>query len=463
MTESEVVPDGIEQVLLDVSGSRPVVLAGSFEVGPEPAWVDELHPLLGAAAAGGLAYLHTAGGQATALDGRASDSGVRVLLGPPTALTPQLALWLGARSSGDGEAPGTPLPRMSAAEQQPDDQARSLLRSRALAQDELLARVLAWLLQGPARPVAVVGCPPDARIDLLWGLLEIAAPVLTARSWTFTTADTDPAAVDDEGLPEIVFLSARPAGTPRVRVIVDLAARQGASPANEYQANSLVFRYEFGRDPVPVQPPPVQPPPAQYAPAPAAPPQRRPPARRPAAVDHAVIADEVARLADARGEFELATALRALQQEVVEPDERAVLRAQLDRVDWATEAIERSLGPDHRDPARDWLVRIALGDRMPDVDDAERVVLRSGSVPLARSVGRVAEEFGRLDPVAPALARRWLFDPAAVAPEPPPLSGPARVLELVGVTMPPELERRIATGLLIALALVLGLLIGLVL
>lgn len=466
MTESEVVPDGIEQVLLEVSGPRPVVLAGSFEVGPEPAWVDELEPHL-RAAAGGLVYLRTSGGRAAALTGHEPGPGLRVLLGPATELTPQLALGLADRPGWDGWAQGVPPPRVSAADLWPDDQERSRLRGRALAQDELLARVLAWSLQGPTRPLAIVGCPPDGRIGLLWGLLEIAAPLLTARSWSFSTADADPAAVDDDVLPEIVFLAARPVEPPRVRMVVDPTAQQGASPANEHQANSLVFRYEFGRDPVPVQPQPsVQQPPVRYAPAPPAlapAPPPPPPSPRRSAVDRAAIADEVARLAAARDDFGLATALRALQQEAVEPDERAVLRAELDLVDWATAAIERSLGPDDRAPAREWLVKIALGERVPDLDDAERLVLGTGSIPLARAVGRVAEESGRLVAVAPALARRWLFDPDAVAPEPPPLTVLARALEVVGVEMPPGLEWRIRTGLLIVLALGLGLMIGLVL
>jgi hypothetical protein len=188
MTGTTPVAVGVEQAFLrcDPSGSVTLVAASFDDAAAEEGWTDLLAAHLtptspdDTSSSHALSYLVLPEDRAIVFRRGAGD-GVHALLGHPAELTPAVALGLASWPHWwDEAADGPRMVRVGVAElhRAPDS---THLRQRALGQGNLLARTLAWLLQTPTQPLAVIGCPEQDRVALLWGLLEIAASQL-ARS-----------------------------------------------------------------------------------------------------------------------------------------------------------------------------------------------------------------------------------------------------------------------------------------
>lgn len=383
------------------------------------------------------------------------------LVGPPAQLSPQVALAASTWSGWRGEPPGDPRMDVLRPEDIEVRDAADGLRAHALGQGDLLARSLAWLLQSPTTPLGLLGCPEEDRIALVWGLLEIGGPLL-ARPWTFSTHE-DP--TRDDRHAALAFLAGDrmpPAGR---RITVDLRRDQGASPQNEYRANALVYRYEFGADP---PAPAAAAPPRAPAPVPAAPlpprtsptgPSRQDP-RPPRSLDR--LAEHVRRLVDAEDGRAVDRALVELEYAVHDHDDRDDVRAALEDVDWAIPTVELHVPFDRRPAAYDRIVGVAFGcsDSGHPTDgavaDARRVAASCDSDELVHALARADEEAD----LATALARRWLRQHRPVEPDPGAGLGPVgRFLLARDRPITPERERLVVAGLLL-LALLVSFLLG---
>ena len=259
MTNAGTVTTAVEQAFLHNArdGTTSVVASSLDGEDAELSWLGLLVPDLAGNAIPGkpqpayaLSYLTYPGGFAAVLRrswdaGRPGTVDTHALLGVAALLTPETAL---AAQDWPGWLAEPPVDRRMSRlrlEQLPGPDTEA--RARALAQADLLARSLAWLLQSPAAPLGLLGCPEVDRTALVWALREIAAPLLGQREWTFCTHGD----ADHGGPPTaITFFDARPASpTGTDRIVVDLGRDQGASPHNEYRANALVYRFEYGVDP----------------------------------------------------------------------------------------------------------------------------------------------------------------------------------------------------------------------
>jgi hypothetical protein len=276
------------------------------------------------------------------------------------------------------------------------------LRSRALADGDLLARSLAWLLQTPQAPLGLIGCPEDRRVALLWGILAVASPKLNGRDWSFSTHEPPESPA---GPPGVAFLSVAPDDVGS-RTVVDLRRPQAASPQNEYQANALVYRYEYGADPPGLDDAPAVLP----VPVPAPPPRAAAPALRPRSLDPLM-----ARLVDATDVRDLDAALAELEHAGAEPDDRGDIRASLERVGWAVPTVHRVVPFSRRDEVVARLVRIAFGPTLSGGrKDARRIVENTESDDVVRALVDL-DESGAL---AQAVTRRWLRQHASRLPDP---------------------------------------------
>jgi hypothetical protein len=127
------------------------------------------------------------------------------------------------------------------------------LRYLAEQNEHAIGRVLSRLLDNPARPLSILGCPQQERLPMVWGLHMAAASYLNdrdyPRTWSFSTHEVSH---DDsiKGLPEVVFLPEKPLGAGVVnRTIVDLNAAPAASDNSEL-AGSLLATLFHGAPPM---------------------------------------------------------------------------------------------------------------------------------------------------------------------------------------------------------------------
>jgi len=203
MTSTETVTTAVAQALFHVAADGSVSVVASSLDGreAEAAWLDLVRPHLSfaesidvSAPLRALSYVVFPGGFAAVLcrtwdPQRPEIVETHALLGEENTVTAELAL-----STADW--PGRPawpaadrrLPPLAAGELR-EPVAAGRFRARALAQGDLLAHSLAWLLQSPATPIGFLGCPPPDRTAILWALREIAAPELPGRRWAFATHD----------------------------------------------------------------------------------------------------------------------------------------------------------------------------------------------------------------------------------------------------------------------------------
>lgn len=397
---------------------------------------------------------------------------VHALLGLEAQLTPRIALsasdwpgWL----DGPPEEPG--LPRLRLDELWTADVA-DRLRARALVQGDTLARSLAWLLQSPGTPLGLAGCPEEDRIAITWALLAIAGPVLNGREWTFSTHG------DAQGaMPAAItfFTTEAEAAVMTDRIVVDLHRGQGASPQNEYQANALVYRYEYGVDP-PSSAPAVLPPPAPvpanasaYEPSSTEPrlpgPDTTMPIQVPtrAATPPWQVADLVRDLVTARDVRALDGALVELEYAVSGVDDRDDFRRALEKGDWAVGTIRRHVAADLRDAVFDRVVQISFGATHPGRAtpgaraDARRLAAVSDCDDLVRAIARACP--GR--DLADLLAARWLREHAPAVEDPTAGLGLfGRVLRQTGVRVSPAWERRLLFLVVVVVTFLVGALVG---
>lgn len=410
------------------------------------------HAFPHAAASGpALSYLVFPHGLAAVLYRRREPGGdtlARALLGRATELTATVALstsdWHGWVSTPAGAAPlgGAPASTRLAklrVEEVVVPGAADRLRAWAIAQGDQLARVLAWLLQAPAASIGIVGCAEQDRVAQAFALTQIAAPVLPGRAWTFAThVDT----ATDGRTPAIAFFDTPPED-PAGRLVIDVRRGQGASPHNEYQANALVYRYEYGVDPpdataapahLPV-PPPV---PRPHQPAPARQPHQ--PAMLPQWRATALVRD----LAAARSATTVNGALVELEFAVAGIDDRDNVRRALANEGWAERAIGRHVPFDQREAVYVRLATIAFGATGPgratpgSHADARRIVAGSQSPDLVRAVALISTD----SEVVTLLAKRWLREHEPAAPDPMAGLGPfARFFRRLGLPLTPAAAR----------------------
>ncbi|WP_410597386.1 hypothetical protein [Amycolatopsis sp. lyj-23] len=475
MTSTDTVTTAVAQALFHVAadGSVSVVASSLDGPGAEAAWLDLVRPHLSFAESIGvsaplraLSYVVFPGGFAAVLcrtwDPQRPDVvETHALLGEERTVTAELAL---STADWPDRPAGPPadrrLPPLAAGDlRQPVAAGR--FRARALAQGDLLAHSLAWLLQSPATPIGFLGCPPADRTAILWALREIAAPELPGRRWTFATHDDGAA---DSGF-DITFFETPPqwVGTTGM-IVVDLHRDQGASPHNEYRANALVYRYEYG----------VEPPGADRTPAVLAPPAPVPvlaapatPAPVPEPVLRSALSFErwselVRGLAGARDVRAVDNALVMLEYEVAKADDRDDVRAALENAGWAAAAIRRHVPAELRDAVFDRLAQVAFGATVPSRvtssahEDARRLAAASGATDVVRAVARA----GFRDELAGVLADRWLAEHEAAAQPSPTAPGRlARILGRAGVPVPARGSHLVLLAVLL-LGLVLGVLAG---
>lgn len=450
----------------------PALVGSSVSRKQEPGWDSaldaQLRPQRLDAAPGALAFLTIAPAVtavARSVDAGAGEVIVHTVVAPEHVLTADRAVMMGDWPDWQRGVPARRrLERLRP--EQIGYHGRDL-RASALAQDEHLARVLAWLLQAPARPLGVVGCAASGREALLWGLMHISRGLFGQRQWTFTTADVHPDDIDDPMLPEVVFLSAAPGDVSRRRTVVDLTQDQGASPENEYQANALVYRFEFGIDVTAGHVPALPDPEPQTAPVPT------PSAPVFVVQPPAGTGVEPRRGADARGvvgafveassAFALGRGLGGVETHVQRfPEDRAAVRAALAHEGWGVDPVEELLPEDDHDSSLDRVLVAAFGPRIDDLDDARDLVETSDSDRLVHVLLRIAARNGRLSALDPAVARRWMNRPALAVPR---AEGGllATALRPVGVQLSREHERMVLAVLLIVLIVttfLLGVLVG---
>lgn len=407
------------------------VLASSLEgEQDELGWLGLIAPYLGFSSAPGnssmnaFSYVLVSDGLAAVLRRTWTPSSPRcveahVLMGVAHELTPAVALstsdWTGWRGAASAERR---LPLLRLEDLRSADTA-TRLRARALAQGDMLARSLAWLFQSPGTPLGLVGCPEADRLALVWALLAIGRTALPGRTWTFDTHG------DTAGEPAAITFFAAPPGPGGVpnRVVVDLGRGQGASPQNEYRANALVYRYEYGIDPPGMATAPSAPP--APVPVPAAPPvptvppvvHAQPVVTGTAAPGRSVLPPwraaelvrDVVRARDARA---VDGALVELEYAVAKLDDRDDVRRALEEAGWADSTIRGRVPPDLWDAVFDRVAQIAFGATGPGRvtpaarADARRLAAESGSVELVRAIARAGTEADLAD----VLARRWLTE-----------------------------------------------------
>ncbi len=473
MTSTETVATAVAQALFQVTADGAVSVVASSLDGPEAeaGWLGLVQPHLSfagtispASPVRALTYVVFPGGFAAVLyrtwdPQRPGVVETHALLGEENTVTAELAL---STANWPDRPAGTPadrrLPTLLAGElREPDAPER--FRARALAQADLLAHSLAWLLQAPAGPIGFVGCPPEDRTAILWALREIAAPELPSRRWTFATHDDG---VVNSGL-DITFFESppEPAGTTGT-IVIDLNRGQGASPHNEYRANALVYRYEYG----------VEPPGAALTPAVLAPPAPVPAMAGPVApvVASAPAPEPVLRstltfarwtelvrvLVTARDFRAVDSALVELEYETAGIDDRDDVRRALENQGWAAAAIRRRVPAELRDALFDRVAAVAFGATRPGReteaarDDARRIAAESRVTDVVRAVARGGFGFELAD----VLAGRWLTEQETA--EPPAAPGRfARILGRVGLPVPARGSRVVLVAVLL-----LGLAIG---
>ena len=438
MPEIRAVTTAVEQAFLRREGDGTCHVLASSLADDEAAasWTELVEPLVGPAPAAvaqrSLSYRTFPDGFAAVLyrSWRPDRAGVDVhaLLGLAEQLTPAVALLTSAWPGWRTEQPAdTRMERLRADELDVPGTAEQL-RARVLADGDLLARSLAWLLQTPGSPLGLVGCPEEQRTALVWGLLAVAAPELTGRDWTFSTHEQ---ADSTEPPPGIAFLAAVPDDV-GARTVVDVRRFPAASPQNEYRANALVYRYEYG-----TEPPGFEAGGATVLPVPApAPVVARPGRRAPAQPSFDSM---VAGVVDASDAHALDSALLDLEYATAALDDRAELRATLERVGWAVPTVHRVIPFDERATVVDRLVRVAFGSALTGARrDARRIVENSDTDDVVRALVQL-DDGGAL---AQAVTRRWLRQHAPVRPDPAAgLSAAGRYLVRHGRLVVPRTER----------------------
>jgi hypothetical protein len=167
------------------------------------------------------------------------------LIGPAASLGTPIALglskWSGWRdnppSGGVETIPATYfLPAGAAAAEQ--------LQPLAERREHEMGVVLARLLDHPRDPLSIIGCPDEDRLAMVWGLHEAADDYLRQRGWnrlwSFSTYE-DRHADSIVGLPEVVFLPAKPQGVEVAhRTIVQLGPESAVVGQNGTLASHLV-------------------------------------------------------------------------------------------------------------------------------------------------------------------------------------------------------------------------------
>ncbi|MEV6829505.1 hypothetical protein [Amycolatopsis sp. NPDC051102] len=458
MASTERVTTVVAQALFQVAADGAVSVAASSLDGAsaEDAWLGLVRPHLRFAETNGaLTYVVFPDGAAAVLRRtwdlqRPGVVEMHALLGADETVTAELALstadWKGRPVQPPADRR---LPSLSAGELW-DPDAAERFRGRALAQADLLAHSLAWLLQSPATPIGFVGCPGADRTAILWALREIAAPELPERTWTFATHD----GAAGSGL-DIVFFDSPPQRVATAEMIViDLARGQGASPQNEYRANALVYRYEYGVDPPAVGTPVPVPAPAALVPAVAAMVPAQPAPVR-SSLTFARWTELVRGLSGARDDRAVDGALAELEYWVSTIDDRDDVRRALENEGWAAATIRRHIpGPLH-DAIFDRVVQVAFGATGPGRvtasarDAARRIARTSRATDVVRAVAR-ADSGGEL---ADVLAQRWLTEQGTA--ESPEGAEAGRFTRLVRRTGP-VLVRRIVLATVLLLVLTLG-------
>ncbi|WP_328618144.1 hypothetical protein OHS18_20565 [Amycolatopsis sp. NBC_00355] len=476
MTSTETVTTAVAQALFQVAADGAVSVVASSLDGPEAeaAWLGLVRPHLSFAETIGasaplraLSYVVFPDGFAAVLcrtwDPQRPDVvETHALLGEENTVTAELALstadWPGrsARPPADRRLPSLVVGELRDAAAA----AAARLRAQALAHGDLLAHSLAWLLQSSATPIGFLGCAPEDRTAILWALHEIAATELPGRRWTFATHDDG---VVNGGFAIKFFESPpEPAGTAGM-IVIDLQRDQGASPHNEYRANALVYRYEYGIDPpgADVTPAVLAPPaPVPVAAVPAVMPAPEPVRR--STLTFARWTELAHSLVTARDVRAVDGALVELEYEVAKVDDRDDVRKALENEGWATAAIRRHVPAELRDAVFDRVVQVAFGatgvgrETAAAHDDARRLAAHSRATDVVRAVARAG--FDR--ELADVLAHRWLTEQATA--DPPAAAGPgrfARILGRVGVPAPAR-GSRVVLGAVLLLGLVLGVFAG---
>lgn len=466
MTHPAPVPTAVEQAWLRpaTDGTITTVASSFADEAAERGWLDAVGPHVTfadpAARGPALSYLLFQDGFAAVLY-RLRDQGgaivAHALLGRAEELTVDLALstsdWSGWLSMPAGATPASTRLARLRAEDIGGPGTTERLRKQAIAQGDVLARVLAWVLQAPTTSIGIVGCAESDRAAHVLALTQIAAPVLPGRTWTFATVAD---ATTDGRTPAVAFFDTPPRD-PAGRLLIDVSRGQGASPHNEYRANALVYRYEFGVDPPNVTAAPANLPMPPAAPAPVLPLPVEP--RQAAVLPQWRAIALVRDLASARNATQVNGALVELEYAVGGIDDRDNVRRSLASEGWAERAIRQHVPHDQREAVYVRLATIAFGSTGPGRAtpgahvDARRVVSDAASPDLVRAVALVSTD----SEVGPLLAKRWLREHEPVAPDPLAGLGPfARFFRRLGLPLTPAAAR----VFLVLFVLVVGVALG---
>lgn len=335
-----------------------------------------------------------------------------VLIGPPQVLTAQVALGLELWPDWQADPPANRrrMNRLRSSQLDCGLDPADALRAQVKDKSGDLERVLGWLLETPGQPLSIIGCPAEDRVALLWGLMEIGAPVLQSHkvlwAWTFSTYETDHGDAI-QYLPEIVCLPAKPVGTSVAsRTSVDLTHGGPASPPAANRARELVEQYVHGR-PAPAEPVPA---PQLVRQSTLAPAVSAPSAPSPA--DHPDIAEMVRSLMAAQHSEDFYNRLDAIEH-ASNPHNREIIRKELDSRDYGIELINRIMPSTAHEAAFKLLITVAFGSSLIDFDNVvvrryvERLVESSPSDEFIRTLAQMAKMNNRHNQISPLVAQRW--------------------------------------------------------
>jgi WD40 repeat protein len=179
---------------------------------------------------------------------------LHALIGSAAVLDVPVALALASWEGWLDEIGSLPWPRsLSPADLPNIAEASQMLREQVQNFRAELITVLAQLLDDPAAPLSIIGCPDEYRLTMVWGLYAAVDEYLRrklghARRWSFSTHEVSHDAAI-ERLPEIVFLPDPQIDVVVNRTVVDLDRGRNVS-RNEALADRLVASLLSGSQPV---------------------------------------------------------------------------------------------------------------------------------------------------------------------------------------------------------------------
>ncbi len=193
-----------------------------------------------------------------AAGGSLGRSDAHALIGPIDVLTVPVALGLDSGFAWQRAADTDPTPLIADELASLAENTFTELRDQATSKPEILRRTLGKLIDAPAKPLTIIGCPDDHKVALTWALVHIGAGYLTkehkdkiCRKWTFSTyeiADAD----SIPNIPEILFMPGKPTGRGIARrETVDVRREENITQAASELSELLVQHFTVGESLLP--------------------------------------------------------------------------------------------------------------------------------------------------------------------------------------------------------------------